>query len=574
MSFQLLNPVGAIAFVALAAVLAIHMLQRRSRTLRIATRFLLPPAPRAGRAGTQLERLRRSPQMWWQLAAAALMALLLCRPVWRSDLPVQRMAVVLDESASMSAFLAETRAALDALRNRISGAPGRFELILSSSSDGRPLEDAGRGALPASYRPVHRSHDPAPALSQARQMAGRGGAAVFLTDGVTDPTGQPDGVYTLAVGRKLENSGFAGATTNADGWQVWICNWGAAPLTRSVMGPTGEIGNFDLAPGTLATVSGTFSAENIPVVLALEAVEGGPPDPFPLDDRTILMRPVPRPIAVAFATDPAHEALARRLNDALPAISPAADPAAADLVWVSYDPLDPKWVMNHGIVFLHDTGTARGNVAIAHTIPEDDPIVEGLPINTLVAAQSLRIPVKNTDRVLAWQGDAPILFIRSGGAARQLVFNFDPGLSNLGSQAWAPLLIHRFVQTLRRDLPGTERVSVYTGESLDVPGPGPWAIRSDSDTVEHRSTPVRAPTEPGPFEVNNRNGLVISGAARFDDPWESDFRTRTSSSVAEVPLPEAMDRTPATLPFEIAAAMALLACAIVSWAVGAHPARK
>ena len=98
------NPLALWALLALPVILAIHCLHERARRLRVSTLFLLERVAPESASGARFERLRNSLPLWLQLIAAALIAWLLAEPRWVRADSVQTVVVVLDSSASMSAF--------------------------------------------------------------------------------------------------------------------------------------------------------------------------------------------------------------------------------------------------------------------------------------------------------------------------------------------------------------------------------------------------------------------------------------------------------------------------------------
>ena len=102
MGVMLGQPWGLLALLGLPAVLAIHLLQRRAVVIPVSTLFLLEALPRESDAGRRVERLRGSLPLGLQLLGVLILTWLLTDPQWLEKNSVQRIAVVLDSSASMS----------------------------------------------------------------------------------------------------------------------------------------------------------------------------------------------------------------------------------------------------------------------------------------------------------------------------------------------------------------------------------------------------------------------------------------------------------------------------------------
>src|SRR5687767_10453348 len=107
------NLAGFWALRGVPAILAIHFLQQRSRNAVTSTWFLIEPfAPRSV-GGRTWEKLRSSRALWLQLLAALLITWLLVEPRWPRAESAQTVVLVLDSSASMSAFRAEAAQAAE-----------------------------------------------------------------------------------------------------------------------------------------------------------------------------------------------------------------------------------------------------------------------------------------------------------------------------------------------------------------------------------------------------------------------------------------------------------------------------
>jgi len=107
------NPLGLWALLAVPVILAIHCLQEKSRRLRVSTLFLLERVAPESVSGAKFERLRQSLPMWMQLLAACLLAWMLAEPRWMKKDSQQTLVIVLDSTASMSAFNTEARTAIE-----------------------------------------------------------------------------------------------------------------------------------------------------------------------------------------------------------------------------------------------------------------------------------------------------------------------------------------------------------------------------------------------------------------------------------------------------------------------------
>ena len=96
----------------------------------------------------------------------------------------------------------------------------------------------------------------------------------------------------------------------------------------------------------------------------------------------------------------------------------------------------------------------------------------------------------------------------------QLIFGFDPEQSNALRLPAFVLLLHRFIESVQREIVGPESANFETWQPLEIAQPG-GKIR------------MRAPDEPGFFEAGTAN-TRLSGATHFADARQSDFRTAAS----------------------------------------------
>ena len=114
---QFLEPMGAWALLALAAVLAFYLLKRQYEERTVPSTYLWRMALRDESASRPLERLRRSLLLILQLLAAALFALALMRPALPGH-AAGEFVIVLDASASMQAADETGRTRMEEARQR------------------------------------------------------------------------------------------------------------------------------------------------------------------------------------------------------------------------------------------------------------------------------------------------------------------------------------------------------------------------------------------------------------------------------------------------------------------------
>jgi len=129
----LLNPLGLLALLAIPVIIAIHFLQRRAKHVPISTLFLLQKTQREASSGSKFDRLVNSVPLWLQLLIVVLLTWLLVQPRYVKSNSTQRIAIVIDSSASMSVFKESLREKLGAMIPELQGAAERVELWLLQS---------------------------------------------------------------------------------------------------------------------------------------------------------------------------------------------------------------------------------------------------------------------------------------------------------------------------------------------------------------------------------------------------------------------------------------------------------
>lgn len=529
MNVFLAQPAGAWALLGIPVVLLIHFLQRRGRRVRASTLFLLERLALENRPGRRLERVRNSLPLWLQLLAVLLAALLLVEPRWLRPDAVQRVAVILDSSASMSAFRDAVLTRVPArLRSAEKAAAHTEWLLLPSDPNGAALYhgrrlDEALAALPRwqSEAPVH---DWAAAIRTAESFTRTGGWTLLVTDRPRVPG--PD-TELLAVGEPIENCGWLGLEmSRATGTvKALVKNHGATAQRRHWTFRAGDVtraGTVDLLPQQSANVEVDWPPGATSGELRLE------PDRFTLDDVLPVVLPAPKPLVV---TEPAATpALWQRLLSAETAVQNVAPDRPADVSLVNAQP-GVEWPAGDAIVF-GPAGAPKAAYRPGTIVAESDPLLEGLAWSGLLTrVGSGGVAPAAGDRVLLWQGDEPLIFLRTRGRGQQLVFAFDVENSNADRLPAFFLTAHRFLEKVRARKVAPETANFETGQHLEIataPDGGPL-------TGEGVDAPAgRAPAAPGFFTIRQGGRVLLRGAAAFADVREADFRTAASVSSAPV----------------------------------------
>ncbi|MDF1656949.1 MAG: VWA domain-containing protein [Verrucomicrobiales bacterium] len=539
------NPAGLWALLGIPIVILIHFLQRQSQVLPSSTLFLLDAIDRQSIQGRKIDQLRNSIPLWLQLLGVLILTWLLVEPRWSRDSTVQRIVLVIDSSASMKAFKEDTVTALSSGLPPLTTALNEVSLTLLESHDngetlyrGNSINDLLETIK--EWEPSNSAHSPEASLQVGRSLAGSRGTLIYVTDHEIEP---PYGALLLSVGKPIENVGFAGHRIEVrDGetaWEVTVVNHGEEPQTRqwklAVGAQITTPRSITLAPGETRTLAGKFPEAGSAIRLLLED------DGFPRDDQLFLEHPLPKQILTAHSVEADAESLIadliRSLENAPLFGSVESSAASPDLVFATYNPLEPSPFPPQAVVFLHQKNVPRDFFRGLITA-ENHELMENLNWQGLIAKNTPSIPPSNEDSVLLWQGDRPLIILRLFPDRKQLLFNFDVAQSNATRLPAFVILIHRYVDYLRQekvalsaknfDLRQPLHLAVERGaEAPDIR----FAGNSGEITVpEDRVASLRAPREPGFFSVYQGETLLLNGAANFADTREANFLDATSRS--------------------------------------------
>ena len=540
---MLTNPLGLLALLGIPAVLAIHFLQRKAVELPVSTLFLLERTQREAASGRRFDRLIPSIPLWMQLLAVLLLTWFLVEPRYPKAGSVQRLAVVLDSSASMGVFKNEAIARIEAALPNLKGSAETLELTVLESVPNRPRIYTGtqpeelKSAL-EKWNPRDGLTDPTSSLRLARSLVSTEGTVVYLTD--TPAASLPFEAKLVSVGKPIENVGFTGITfSNEEGALVWralVRNYATTPATRtwSMQTSTGstEPRSFTIEPGALLTLQAAFPADANHVRIALS------PDRFPLDDVLPIVAPKPKPLNLYTATSPAFASLTEKLLKSLASTNPVNDSATADLSIASYDPLDPVLPAGNSVIFVEDA-TSAGAYLRGGIVAEAHPLLDGLNWQSLLIRETIQLDRLPTDRVLLWQEKRPLIFLRDVAATaekpatRQLCFNFDLRLSNAAQQPAFIVLLHRFAETIRdsKIAPSSEnlettqpvRITAAAGIPLKVTLTNASGEPTGESEIQSASNEITAPAEPGFLTISQNQQTLLTAAVHFADTREADF---------------------------------------------------
>ena len=581
----LANPLGLLALLGIPAVLAIHFLQRKSIEIPVSTLFLLERTQRDAASGRRLERIMPSIPLWMQLLAVCLLAWFLAEPRFEKSGSVQRVAVVLDSSASMGVFKEAAIARLAAEIPLFQGPATTVELTVIESAPSRPRIYAGssiddlKNAL-EKWTPLDGLSDPTQALRLARSLVSREGTVIYLTDTPVDSL--PFEAQLIAIGEPIENVGFTGVTfATEEGALVWralVRNYSKTAVDRtwSMQTSTGatEPRPLHLEAGALVTLQAAFPADEKNVRILLS------PDRFPLDDALPLIAPKPKSLSLFTAASPAFAELTKKLLRALDSTVPTNDAASADLAITSYDPLDPVLPPGNSIIFVEDS-TRTGAYLKGGIVAEHHPLLDDLNWQSLLVRETIELDRLPGDTVILWQDKRPLIFLRESPAtaerpaSRQLCFNFDLRLSNAGNQPAFIVLLHRFAESIRAAKIAPTSAMLETGQPIKItsaPAPPVQLAATDltGKAIPSPSSVSHAPLVPSFLTIRQNDATLLDAAVYFADTREADFTACGRSDSSETVNRSTIERHTKPDPLWRVWILLLVAALLVSWKFNAR----
>ena len=552
------NLAGFWALLGIPAVLAIHFLQSQSKVVTVSTLFLLEALDRESVQGRKLDRLRNSIPLWLQLLAVLLVTWVLVQPRWVLEHSVQKVALVLDSSASMRAFLEPLQSAL---RRKIPplrrGAKTMELTLLDSHLHGKPIYngtslDEMIEALDE-WTPCRPAHDSGPALRIGRSLAGNSGILLLVTDHQIEQPGY--GAKVLSVGEPFANVGFAGSRVEASSgetiWEVIVKNYGLEKQSRTWTLQSGSQSTaprkLDLRAGETRILRGRFPGESNRITLHLET------DGFDQDDRVPIVIPRPKELTVFKEVPPRLDKLATAMIASFRhTVPPKSDSQAKpDFFITSYNPLAPVEPEPVSLVLL-DQGAVERHFLKGPVVSVNHSLVKGLNWQGLIARSAPGFPVDRTDTVLLWQGERALVLLRESGERRQLIFNFDVLSSNAAELPSFIVLAHRFVESIRERKVALEHANFELNQKINTAfhrgeeaAPLELIAGLAADRLQVRTKGVMVtPGEPGFFEIRQGEESLLLGSAQFADTREADFsNAATYDNLAETALSIAEEHT-------------------------------
>lgn len=518
----------------------IHFLQRQAKVEFVSTLFLLRQTQRESTTGRRFERLVHSVPLWLQILAVLLLTWILVQPRYVKAKSTQRIAIVLDSSASMRVFQDQLPSTIRSEIPRLQGNAAHIEIWLMESdpSQGKLYRGTSTDDMLESLKkwsPTSGAIDPENTLRVARSLVGAEGAITYITDTPTEST-PPYNASTIAIGKNTDNCGITGVSfTQRDGNLIWksiVRNYAGTTQQRTwhLETPEGRspTKSITLPAGRLTTLQGVFPANQPRCRIVLSD------DSFDLDNSLPLVQPAPKTLLVRSTLSKESASLNDKILTSFPNLQPAAPSDTADLILTS-TATTPRH--SHLIVFPQDKATNRPYLT-GNIVATRHPLTDGLNWQTLLVRNTISIPHDAADDVLLWQGSRPLIYLRthptSGNMA--LFLNFDIQQSNALKQPATAVLLLRFCEQLRENKRAPESRITEISEPLKLTrdtgeNAAPLSFTSsalDGSVIESSTLPANAhhlfaPKTPGFFTIKQGDETLLTSATYFADTREADF---------------------------------------------------
>ena len=536
-------------------VVLIHFLQRRAKVEIVSTLFLLKQTQRESTSGRRFDRLVHSVPLWLQIFAVLLITWLLIQPRYVKAKSTQRIAIVLDSSASMRVFKKKIPETLQREIPRLQGNAANTEIWLMESDSSKAKIYQGTSTEDMllaleKWNPSSGTTELSNTLRVARSLVGAEGAVTYITDSPL-LNSAPYNSSSISIGEPTDNCGFTGVTFEKHGtdliWKAIVRNYSDSSQTRTwqLETATGKSTSktLTLAAGSLTTLQGAFPADQSRCRIQLSN------DAFELDDTLPLVRPAPKPLLVTSNLPQNIVQLSDKMISSFPNLKAVS--YDADLVITSTD-TTPK--AHHLLVFPQDKASTRPYLT-GNIVTTKHSLTEGLNWQTLLVRNSISIPHDESDEVLLWQGNRALIYLRTHPDSKRkaLIFNFDILRSNGMKQPALAVMMLRFCEQLRSEKIAPETRITETSEPInlssqsgaDAPSLTHTVLSLDGETIQSEATnknTLSAPETPGFFTIQQGEQMLLSSATYFADTREADFSECATEEIPASNLATAVDR--------------------------------
>ena len=555
------TPLGLLALLAIPAIVAIHLFRRRFPVRPVAGLFLWGVVRQTPEGGGRVTRLPITRSLILECLAALALALIIAGARIAPAGVNQHLVVLLDDSASMAAGAAGDSARDRAVRRVLAEldrlrAGARITLIRSGD---RPVILAGpasyiveaRPALDA-WTPAAPHHSMALGLRLARELAGRTGTLMVMSDMPPAPRGEThfEGGVWAALGDPVENVGI----TKAQRTSVPEDNRGVVSLTLASNAAAAasrrlsvHAGDKEVLARQLSVPPGVSSL-TVPIPSGLPAVRVAlSDDGLRRDNDAMLAEPRARIVAIdnLLPEGRGRNAVTR----ALEAVSGVTRSASGHLAFVEAAALEQPsttdvWRVGFGRPASPWLAAGEPKDFIGPFVLEKrHPMLLGMTLGGVVWAGAMPIaagvvrPVISTgDQVLAGIAAGP------GFAGRTaILLNIDLDRTNLIRSPDWPILISNLVEMRRQQLPGPERWNYRSGEwvraRLDRDPKAQLRFRCGS--VERTLPAGRliefiAPSPGGLLQILEGDEVLFEIGVNFLDETETALRDRSIGDTGEI----------------------------------------
>lgn len=482
----LTSPFALFALLAVPALVAIYLFQRRYRVRDVSSLVLWDAIRQPSIGGRTRERLQLPLTFWLEVLAVLLLAFAAAQPLlpkWSHSRP---LVIVCDDSLSMQAGNARAKAialAKSELAKRrfapvriiVAGATPRFERDFAQWTCTSPSSDLDA------------------AIALAASAAGRNALVLVLTDHAPERAIDPGRIRWQAFGAPLPNLGFVAATRAGDRILLEIANDSSSQqsTTLHVVRDT----RVDVPP---------HARQRVQLTVPSGPIEASLGDDAAAFDNHVTLLPDHRPpirVALRWPSDIVESALLATSRVTLDSVHPQ--------LTISDSPATDDW----SVEVQHGGGGAA--FVGPYVIDRTSALTTGLALDGLVWGAS-RGAMQGQPVILA--GDQPLVTIDQ----HHLRIRFDPSISNLHhAPAW-PALWWNIIEWRAAQLPGPRSANVILGanafvniESNDTVVIAPDGEQRKLDARD--GTAVIAATQPGIWKVGTYSFACNALAAAETD---------------------------------------------------------
>jgi hypothetical protein len=553
------TPLGLLALAAIPAIVAIHLFRRRFPIRPVAGLFLWQVVRQTPQEGRKVAKLPITASLLLECLAALALALILAGARLSSAAVTPHLVVLLDDSASMAAVNARGESTRDRVVRRVLGEidrrgnRGRVTLVRSGD---RPSVLAGPAALALearraleTWRPEAPHHSLALGLRLARELAGRTGSLIVMTD-IKPSSPVDDGSLWASMGEPLGNVGITAADRTVsprDGQgtvSLTLANYGDAPAQRRLVIAAGSTNvltrEIEVARGV--------SSLTLPIPTGIPAVQVAlSDDALARDNVVTLAEPRLRIVGVdnRLREGRGRQALTRAL-DAIAGVTKAQTPhlVFGEAAELSRPTVPGEWRVGFGRAPAAWLGPGEPRDFIGPFVLEKrHPLLQGMTLGGVVwpgalplSATAVRPVVSTGEQVLVGVANDP------GSPSEQaFVFNLDLDRTNLIRSPDWPIVISNLVEMRRQGLAGPERWNYRVGEWVRVrlgrEPKGPLRFRCggvERALVAGRELEFIAPSPGGLLQILEGETVLFELGVNFLDESETNLRSQTTADVGEL----------------------------------------